>query len=385
MVQVFAGRHLVRLLHPGHNRFLHLGVLQPRRKTAWESVYWLQYNVAGGWLLRAIHHYAGQMLLALAGLNFLQMIVRGWCRPPREMVYWTALLMCLCALALLLTGDLLAWTQNGYAATQVRTRFLLLLPGVGQSLYSIAVGGPEFGQLTLTRFLALHIGLFSAGFLLLLALNHVFTRRANAAIAAKASFTEPCWPGQAWRNALAGLMVLAVVLILAAQHGLSGDRAGVALGSPADTDPANFYSAARPEWAFRGLYEFSQLFPGEKAILPIFVVPGLILIYFLLVPFIGRIRVGHCFNVAATLVLLAGLVFLTYRSYAKDVADPKQQQAIADEREQADRAIELARAKGIPAAGALTLLLDDAKTQGPKLFRQQCGVAIIGPSKTAPA
>ena len=45
---------------------------------------------------------------------------------------------------------------------------------------------------------------------------------------------------------------------------------------------------------------------------------------------------------------------------------------IADEREQADRAIELARAKGIPAAGALTLLLDDAKTQGPKLFRQQC-------------
>ena len=163
----------------------------PGAQTAWESVYWLQYNVAGGWLLRAIHHYAGQMLLALAGLNLLQMIVRGWYRPPREMVYWTALLMCLCALALLLTGDLLAWTQNGYAATQVRTRFLLLLPGVGQSLYNIAVGGPEFGQLTLTRFLALHIGLFSGGFLLLLALNHVFARRANAAITAKASYIEP--------------------------------------------------------------------------------------------------------------------------------------------------------------------------------------------------
>ncbi len=344
----------------------------PGTQTAWESVYWLQYEVAGGWLLRAIHHYAGQTLLALAGLNLLQLIIQGWCRPPREMVYWTALLMCLCALALLLTGDLLAWSQNSYAATQVRTKFLLLLPGAGESLYKIAIGGPEFGQLTLTRFLALHIAVFAGGFLLLLVLNHVFTRRANAAIASKASYTESYWPGQAWRNALAGLIVLGAVMLLSLQHGVSGDHAGVAIGSPADPDPANFYAAARPEWAFRGLYEFSQLFPGEKAILPIFIVPGLILIYFLLVPFIGRIRVGHYLNVAATLVLLSGLVFLSYRSYAKDAADSRQQQAIAEEREKADRAIELARAKGVPATGALTLLRNDAKTQGPKLFEQQC-------------
>ncbi len=178
----------------------------PSTQNAWESVYYLQYEVAGGWLLRAIHHYAGQTLLALAGLYLLQSIIRGWYRPPREAVYWTALLMGLCALALLLTGDLLAWSQNSYAATQVRTRFLLLLPGVGQSLYKIAIGGPQFGQLTLTRFLALHIAVFSGGFFLLMVLNRICIRRANAAIAAEASYTEPYWPGQAWRNAVAGLI-----------------------------------------------------------------------------------------------------------------------------------------------------------------------------------
>ncbi len=311
------------------------------------------------------------MLLALAGLNLLQMIIRGWYRPPREMIYWAALLMCLCALALLLTGDLLPWSQNGYAATQVRTKFLLLLPEVGQPLYKIAIGGLEFGQLTLTRFLALHIGLFAGGFLLLLVLYRAFARRANAKIAA---YNNSYWPGQAWRNAVAGLVVLAAVLILALWHGVSGDGAGLALGSPADPDPANFYSAARPEWAFRALYEFSRLFPGDKAVLPIFIVPGLVLIYFLLVPFIGRIRIGHYFNVAATLVLLAGGFFLSYRSYARDAADLYHQNALAQQRWQADRAIQLVRAKGIPAAGVLTLLRNDDLTQTRNVFKQQCAV-----------
>jgi ubiquinol-cytochrome c reductase cytochrome b subunit len=370
----------------------------PGTQNAWESVYYLQYEVAGGWLLRAIHHYSGQTLLALAGLYLLQSIIRGWYRPPREAVYWTALLMGLFALALLLTGDLLAWSQNSYAATQVRTRFLLLLPGVGESLYKIAIGGPEFGQLTLTRFLALHIGLFAGGFFLLLVLNRICTRRANSAALVGATtvgatvqlspqqgltgatetvapqYAEPYWPGQAWRNAVAGLLVLGIVVILSLQHGISGDNAGVGIGSPADLDPANYYAAARPEWAFRGLYEFSQLFPGEKAIVPIFIVPGLILVFFLLVPFIGRIRIGHCFNIAMTLVLLSGLVFLSYRSFAKDAADLNQQNALDQEQWQADRTIQLVRAKGIPAAGALTLLRNDDLTQTRNIFKQQCAV-----------
>ncbi len=357
----------------------------PSTQTAWESVYYLQYEVAGGWLLRAIHHYAGQTLLVLVGLYLLQLIIRGWYRPPREAVYWTALFMGLAALALMLTGDLLAWNQNSYASTQVRTKFLLLLPVIGQQLYKIAIGGPEFGHLTLTRFLALHIGVFGSGFLLLLVLNRIFAIRANI-LEIKVSGTvfnhgsvncgtktvPDTFISQAWRNAIASLLVLAVILILALQHGFSGDHAGVAMGLPADLDPANYYSAARPEWAFRGLYEFSHLFPGEKAIVPIFIVPKLIFLYFLLLPFIGWIRIGHVFNIAVTLCLLVCVVVLTYRSYAKDAADAEHQSAIADEQQLADRTVELARAKGIPATGALTLLRNDPKTQGPKIFKQYC-------------
>jgi ubiquinol-cytochrome c reductase cytochrome b subunit len=346
----------------------------PSTQTAWESVYYLQYEVCGGWLLRAIHHYAGQMLFALVIIYVLQLIVRGRYRPPGEAVYWTALLMGLCALALLITGDLLAWSQNSFAATQVRTKFLMLLPGVGEYLYKIAIGGPEFGHLTLTRFLAFHIGLFGGSLFLLIVLNRIFIRRANAVLAIDANKFDPYWPGQAWRNAVAGLSTLVVVLILAMRHGISGDSAGVALGSPADLDPANFYAAARPEWALRGVYEFAQLFPGEMAVVPIFIVPALAFVLFLLMPPVGRIKIGHFFNMAATLLLLAGVVFLSYRSYAKDAADLHQQNALAQEQWQADRTIELARTKGIPATGALALLRTDDLTQARNTFKQQCAI-----------
>ena len=82
-----------------------------------------------------------------------------------------------------MTGDLLSWDQNGYAATKTRTGFLTLLPWVGARLLKIAIGGPgpALGHLTLTRFFALHVGLFAGGFLALLIVRGVLARRASAA------------------------------------------------------------------------------------------------------------------------------------------------------------------------------------------------------------
>ena len=105
----------------------------PSAETAWESVYFLQYEVAGGWLLRAIHHYSAHVLLAMLILYVVQSILTRACRAPRELVFWATVGLGLCALAAVLTGDLLSWDQNGYAATKTRTGFLTLLPWVGEA------------------------------------------------------------------------------------------------------------------------------------------------------------------------------------------------------------------------------------------------------------
>ena len=90
-------------------------------------------------------------------------------------------------------------------------------------------------------------------------------------------------------------------------------------------------------------------------------------------PFLGKRRLGHVFNVAFIFAVLAGVAGLSWWSWAEDARDEKHQIALRTGREQAERILALARApQGIPPAGALSLLRGDAKTQGPRLFQQDC-------------
>ncbi|NQT39127.1 MAG: cytochrome b N-terminal domain-containing protein, partial [Planctomycetes bacterium] len=131
-------------------------------QTAWESVYYIQHELLGGWLLRGLHHYTAQVMVALAGIYLLQLLVTRAYRAPREVIFWLAVLILLTILGLCLTGDLLRWDQRGYWSTVVRTNFLNLVPVIGGDLFQLAVGGPAFGHHTVTRFLSLHIGLCGA-------------------------------------------------------------------------------------------------------------------------------------------------------------------------------------------------------------------------------
>ena len=235
----------------------------------------------------------------------------------------------------------------------------------------------------------MHVGLFGGGFLLLLILRGVLARRAGVQAVAGGEGdscctgrTECCgsrciavayWPAQAWRGGVACLIVLGIVLLLCCQPRATPPHAGATLLSPADTNPLSAYDAARPEWFLVGVYEFSHLFPGEWNIVPIFIVPGLLVLIVLAMPLVGKHPIGQRFNVLFTAVLLVGVVWLTYRSYAKDRDDPAHQKAIAVERWRADRVCELIRHNdGIPPGGALSLLQGDPKAEGPRLFAQQC-------------
>ena len=380
-VQVITGLFLWMFYSPGGG-------------TAWESVYFLQSEVFGGWLVRGIHHFSAQVLVALVGLNVLQMILRRTYRPPREFVFWTSVFLGLIALAAVLTGDLLAWDENSYWATSTRVGYLTLVPIVGDQLHKLAMGGPGFGHLTLTRFFALHAGAFAPLFLVCLVLYRRAGRRADELELAEARRAGWAWPNQAVRNAAGCAVLMVVVLALSVQHAFLGERAagppgeylGAELGAPAD--PAEFYDAARPEWSFLGLYGLANRFqklanrlhlhelPGlgvSSEFIPIFLLPGLVVLLVLCMPLVGRFSAGHVLNVVVTFVVLVGLIALSVEVVLTDRGDPDHQAALAAGRAQARRAVALAQSpQGIPAGGALTLLRSDPKTQGPRLFKQHC-------------
>ena len=130
----------------------------PSTRTAWESVYYIQNEMTGGWLLRGIHHFAAQAMVVLLVIHLLQVVIDGAYRAPREINFWLGLVLLQLVLGLALTGYLLPWDQKGYWATRVATAIMGITPVIGNDLQILVVGGSDYDHHTLTRFFAMHAG-----------------------------------------------------------------------------------------------------------------------------------------------------------------------------------------------------------------------------------
>ncbi len=356
----------------------------PSTQTAWESVYYIQHEMWGGWLLRGIHHFMAQAMVVLLAIHFLQVVWDGAYRAPRELNFVIGLVLMLIVLGLALTGYLLPWDQKGYWATTVGTNLASQAPVAGPALRKLAIGGSDYGHQTLTRFFALHAGVLPGLLVAFLAMHIALFRRHG--LHAKTPHRGPramFWPDQVLKDSVAALGVLAVVL------GLTVYYRGAELMAPADA--ANPYDAARPEWYFLFLFQFLKWFPGELEIWGAFIIPGVVMLVLFAMPWIGRTRGGHIFNVALLVVLLGGAALLTvqaifddYRAGWTTIAEGAEtppeieasrrfleakKQAVRD----AERVVDLAgMPERIPPTGALAMSYDDPYLQGPRLFKQYC-------------
>ena len=372
----------------------------PSTQTAWESVFYIQYEMNGGWLLRGIHHFMAQAMVVLLAIHFLQVVWDGAYRAPRELNFILGLVLMLIVLGLALTGYLLPWDQKGYWATSVGTNLASQAPVVGPDVKKLAFGGSEYGHQTLTRFFALHAGVLPGALMAFLVL-HIALFRRHGLHARKPDPAKDAmfWPDQVLKDSIAALAVLTVVLLLTIYFG------GAELTAPAD--PANPYDAARPEWYFLFLFQFLKWFPGEMEVWGAFIIPGLIMAVLFLMPWIGRTRTGHLVNIAMLCVLLGGAAALTAQAIHEDYfaawnskeeilkandkvlearyeASERFLNAKAEAHHEAERVIELAESPArIPPTGALSMMYDDPLLQGPKLFAQNCASChnFVDPNK----
>ncbi|MBN8248840.1 MAG: cytochrome b N-terminal domain-containing protein [Verrucomicrobia bacterium] len=338
----------------------------PGALTAWESVYYIQNQITGGWFLRGLHHFTAQIMVVLLVLHLMQVVIDGAYKAPREVNFWFGLGLLMLTLAMALTGYLLPWDQKGYWATKVATNIAAVTPFFGEQIQRLIVGGADYGNLTLTRFFALHAGFLPAG-IVLLVVGHIALFRRHG-ITAKKPLRRPdarFWPDQVLMDAVAALAVLCTVVFLTlAFHGAE-------LSAPAD--PSEPYPAARPEWYFLFLFQFLKYFPGHTEVWGAIVIPTVALLILAAMPLIGRWQLGHRFNLGFLVAIGVGAALLTLQARRQDQADPAYLAARTQAERDAHRVAELARAAGgIPDSGAVTLLREDPLTQGPRLFAQNC-------------
>ena len=346
----------------------------PSSQTAWESVWYIQDQIPGGWLLRGLHHMTAHAMIVLMALHLMQVVIDGAYKAPRELNFWTGLVLLQIVFGLSLTGYLLPWDQKGFWATKVATNLLAAVPLIGPALQKLVIGGTDYGHLTLTRFFALHAGVLPGAMIAVL-VAHValFRRHGLTAALPKRQSDSAFWPDQVLKDAVACLAVLATVLFLLLKSRILGTHGpmGVELGAPAD--PTEPFSAARPDWYFLFLFQFLKYFPGQSEVLGAFVIPALVFGVIALMPFIGNWKLGHRFNLVFLSCLLLGAGLLTLAAWHEDWSNPTYLASVRTTERDAARVRELANSpSGIPVAGAVTLLRNDPFTQGPKIFAAKC-------------
>ena len=185
----------------------------PSTQTAWESVYFIQYEMQGGWLLRGVHHFTAQAMVILLVLHLMQVVINGAYSAPRSQLLARPGADVDCARAfahrlLVAVGPKrVLGNARGYQLDGARAG--------GDELQQLVVGGPDYGHHTLTRFFVLHAGVLP-GLLILFLVLHIALFRRHGLCARQPIRRPDCtfWPDQVLKDAVACLAVLVVVLVL---------------------------------------------------------------------------------------------------------------------------------------------------------------------------
>jgi ubiquinol-cytochrome c reductase cytochrome b subunit len=340
----------------------------PSATTAWASVHYITYKLSAGWLVRGLHHFGSQAMVVLLGAHLFQVAAFGAYRRPREMNWWLGLALMAVTLGFSLTGYLLPWDQKGYWATRVATNIAGTTPMIGAWLQQAIQGGADYGNLTLTRFYALHVGLFPALLVALLAMHVALFRKhgVTPAHGADLHVVDRFFPKQVWKDLVVTLIVVAVMFALAMrEHGADLD---------APAAPASDYPA-RPEWYFLPLFQMLKYFHGPLEVVGTMVVPAIAAAYLVFLPLIDRKPTSALRPRAFVLAPLAlggmGVVLLTWLAFRDDARDA----AFRAARVKADARAKVATAlamNGVPAAGPLEMLARDPELRGEMLFAKSC-------------
>jgi ubiquinol-cytochrome c reductase cytochrome b subunit len=343
----------------------------PSSSTAWGSVFYISNVMTFGWFLRGIHHFGSQAMIVLLAMHLLQVLWAGAYRAPREVNWWFGMALMFVTLGFSLTGYLLPWDQKGYWATKVATNIMGGAPVVGPYLQKVVVGGPDYGNQTLTRFYGLHVGVLPALMVMCLAAHIALFRRHGLTPPRNAEKrrTGKFWPEQLFMDTVFSVGVFGVlVFLVVSEHGAN-------LDAPADPSSSDY--PARPEWYFLSLFQMLKLFPGDREIIGTIVIPSAILVVMLLIPLFDKVLPrGFAHFVACCLVfaLVGGAGYLTYEAWKSDEADKQFQAARKKANAARERALELAENPevGIPPDGASYVLLRDPQYHGSAALRGKC-------------
>jgi quinol-cytochrome oxidoreductase complex cytochrome b subunit len=130
---------------------------EPSTTGAYGRILDIDYVVAFGQLMRNLHRWGGEAMVAAVALHMCRVFYTGAYKPPREFNWILGVTLLFLTLALSFTGYLLPWDQLSFWAVTVGTNIASYAPLVGPKLRYLLLGGNAVGSDALLRFYALHV------------------------------------------------------------------------------------------------------------------------------------------------------------------------------------------------------------------------------------
>jgi cytochrome b6 len=292
---------------------------RPAPESAFESVRFIVAHVPFGWLVRSIHAWAANLMVAAAFIHFFSVFFMRAYRKPRELTWLTGCVLLAITLAFGFSGYLLPWNELAFFATKVGTDIIGAVPAVGHEIRTVLRGGEEVTGATLTRMFGIHVALLpllTAGMVLVhLALVQLHGMSSPESAKGKKPRHMPFYPHFMLREAMVWLGALAVLIGLATILPWELGR---------EADPfAPAPEGIRPEWYFSFMSQSLKYLPpqifgieGEKVgILGFAAIFGLLFV----APFFdrGQSRAVAVFFTLVGVGLMALMAVMTVLAYVK--------------------------------------------------------------------
>lgn len=288
---------------------------RPSASEAYESVQFIMTRVPFGWLVRSIHAWSANLMVAAAVAHLASVLYLHSYRRPRELTWVSGVLLLGLTLGFGFTGYLLPWNQLAFFATRVGTDVAAAVPVVGEFIVRFTRGGPDVTGATLTRLFGMHVAILPMIATVLIAVHLLLVQvhgmsvppdvEGEAGREQRAIQTLPFVPHFLLRELFGWTVALALLAGLSAFYPWE-------LGTKADPfAPAP--AGIRPEWYFLWAFQALKYVPstvaginGELLVLAVLGVGGALV---LLLPFwagtnAGSRRVVRWLGAAALLFML---------------------------------------------------------------------------------
>ena len=269
----------------------------PSAGEAWSSLQALNYQVALGWFIRAMHGWGSNFMVAIVLIHMVQVFLFGAHKFPRELTWVIGVFLLLMTLGMAFSGQVLRFDQDAYWGLGIGASIASRVPIAGPAIVKLMLGGPIIAGATLSRFFALHVFVIPGMLIAFVGLHVLMVLKLGinewpmpGRVVKRATYERdyhaltksegaPFVPYAVWKDLFFAAFIILAVAACAFYFGPFGPT-----GQP---DPTIIQTAPKPDYFFLWLYALLSLLPPSMETPFLLIVPPVAIIALILLPFLS--------------------------------------------------------------------------------------------------